>query len=59
MGGPKVERHDGFSIPGGVPNSLLLFRAILNAELISMSSSLWAENENGKWSLYEYYKRIM
>ena len=49
-GGPNVERQEGLRRPGWWwwLKSELLFRAILKAEVTSISSSLWAENRKIK-----------
>ena len=47
-GGPNVERQEGLRRPGWWwwLKSELLFRAILKAEVTSISSSLWAANKS-------------
>ena len=49
-GGPNVERQEGLRRPGWWwwLKSELLFRAILKAEVTSISSSLWAGNGKNK-----------
>ena len=45
MGGPKVERHEGLRRLWWLLKSVPAFRAILNAEVTSMSSSLCAKKK--------------